>query len=421
MKRLATLSVLLLALALLCPALTTAQTGATVVPDHVALSWTDNPATSMAVTWRTDTTVTTGVVEYAMGAKLTATAKHVNATCSSFSTDLGESRIFRANMIQLAPNTSYTYRVGDGQHWSATHTFTTASAKTNKVKFIVFGDSQSIPPYTTWQTTLHNAYKANPDAKFFVNVGDLVDIGQNGPHWNAWFDAVAGVIDTLPAMPVIGNHETAPGKGDRKPAYWLAQFSVPQNGPDKLKGQAYSYNYGPVHIAVLDSQGSEEKAYGDILTPQAAWLDADLAAAKSTWKIAFFHKAPYEVHVTRKSKDVKDAFCPVLEKQHADLVFNGHDHGVARTYPMKDSQIQQKPSQGTVYCLCGRSGTKFYKDIEKKSWDAFFYNPLDEPNYQVVEVDGKKLTVTAYKQDGTFITSFTIDKAKDTDSDCAAM
>lgn len=419
MKRLATLSVLLLILVLICPALTTAQTGATTVPDHVALSWVDNPATSMAVTWRTDTTVSTGIVEYAKGTKLTAAAKHVNATCSAFSTNLGQCNIFRADMTKLSPKTSYSYRVGDGRNWSTVHTFMTADPKTTKFKFIVFGDSQSIPPYTTWQTTLHNAYKANPDAKFFVNVGDLVDVGQNDGHWNAWFDAAAGVIDTIPEMPVIGNHETLPSKPDRKPAYWITQFSIPQNGPDKLKSQTYSYNYGPVHIAVLDSQGSEEKAYGDILTPQAAWLDADLAAAKSTWKIVFFHKAPYEVHVSRKSDDVKSAFCPTLDKQHADIVFNGHDHGVARTYPMKDGQIKQKPSEGTVYCICGRSGTKCYKDLEKKPWDTFFYNPLDEPNYQVIEINGRKLTVTAYKQDGTPITSFSLDKAKDTDSDCA--
>lgn len=30
------------------------------------------------------------------------------------------------------------------------------------------------------------------------------------------------------------------------------------NGPDGLKGQVYSYDYGDVHFVVLDSQEDEE-------------------------------------------------------------------------------------------------------------------------------------------------------------------
>lgn len=419
LKRTTALITLLFALAFICPSATLADgAGATTTPDHVVLSWTGNPATTMTITWRTDPSVAAGVVEYAKGAKLAGSPKTANATVSDFSTDLGDTHIFRATLTGLGPNTRYSYRVGDGRHWSPTHTFTTANPGSDTAKFIVFGDSQSVPPYSTWQKTIHSAYKANPDAKFVVNVGDLSDVGQSAAHWNAWFDAAAGVIDAVPEMPVIGNHETTGRKGERKPEYWLAQFSVPANGPSAIKGQAYSYDYGPVHVAVLDSQGSEEKQYGDIFGPQKRWLDADLKASKATWKIVFFHKAPYELHTTRKSPDVKSAFCPILESNHVDLVFNGHDHGIARTYPIKNGECKRKPSEGTIYCIAGRSGTKCYTDLEKKPWDAFFCNPTDQPNYLVVDVVGKKLTIRTVKQDGTLVSTCTIDKAKDTDSDC---
>lgn len=421
LKRITALAALLVVFALTCPALALAQTAgtsATTTPDHVALSWTGDPATTMTITWRTDTTVTTGIVEYAKGSKLTGPTHRANATCSNFSTDLGETRLFATTLADLSPHASYCYRVGDGDHWSTTHAFTTADPKSSAVQFLVFGDSQSVTPYSTWRTTVHNAYDANRDAKFMVNVGDLVDVGQSGAHWNAWFAAAAGVIDTIPEMPVVGNHETTPAKGDRRPDYWLAQFTLPQNGPAGLKGQAYSYDYGPVHIVVLDSQGAEQKQYGDILAPQTKWLDSDLAASKATWKIVFFHKAPYELHVTRKSKDVKAAFCPIIESNHADVVFNGHDHGVGRTFPINNGEIKGKPSEGTVYYVVGRSGTKCYKDLEKKTWDAFLYNPTDQPNYLVVNIVGRKLTIRAVKQDGTPIGNFSIDKSKDIDSDC---
>lgn len=72
-----------------------------------------------------------------------------------------------------------------------------------------------------------------------------------------------------------------------------------------------------------------------------------------------------------------------------------------------------KPSQGTVYIVDGRSGLKSYKEIEKKPWDAFFYNPLDQPNYLVVEATDTKLTIRTMKQDGTLIDTHSMDKKAD--------
>ena len=118
---------------------------------------------------------------------------------------------------------------------------------------------------------------------------------RQGAHWNAWFAAAKGVIDSIPIMPVSGNHESYGSKEITKPLYCLEQFTLPQNGPEGLKGQAYSYDYGPVHFVVLDSQQTEQKQGGDILTIQQAWLEADLAASKATWKIVFFHKPPYTI------------------------------------------------------------------------------------------------------------------------------
>lgn len=420
MKRTATL--LALILALICPALALAQTGATAAPDHVHLNWTADSATGVSITWRTNTATKVGVVEYTKGPTL-AGATRKAATSRILATDLGDARIHSATLTGLSPDTQYSYRVGNGDlKWSTTYTFTTAPAAADKVKFLVFGDSQSVAtgdaPYGVWSKTLNNACKANPDARFAINVGDLVDVGQSCAHWNAWFNAGKGVIDTIPLMPVIGNHETGGSKETRRPAYYLAQFTLPPNGPEGLKGHAYSFDYGPVHIVVLDSQRAEQKQYGDILEPQKRWLEADLKASKAPWKFVFFHKPPYELHATRKNTDVKEAFCPIIEANHVDMVFSAHDHGLNRTYPMNNDVIKRKPSEGTVYCIVGRSGTKAYSGLTKKHWNSYFAQCTDQPNYQVMDIDGKKLTMRIVKQDGTPIDTFTIDKAADTNSDC---
>ncbi|MEN6356461.1 MAG: metallophosphoesterase family protein [Armatimonadota bacterium] len=424
MKHKFVLAILILLYVIASPTACLAAGSASASPDHVTLTWADNPATTMTVTWRTDNTTATGSVEYQKyqkSAAFTANAKYATSHSADFTTDLQATHLFTATLKGLEPNTKYLYRVGNQGHWSANHSFTTANPSSKSFKFLVFGDSQSVAdgnfPYGVWSKTLHNAYSANPDARFFVNMGDLVDTGQSGAHWNAWFSAAAGVIDTIPIMPVVGNHETRGSLDTRRPAYWKAQFYLPQNGPSDLKDQAYSYDYGPVHFVVLDSQQSEEKQYGDILTPQKKWLAADLAASKSPWKIVFLHKSAYSLMVGRENKDIRNAFCPVYDRYHVDVVFNGHDHSVGRTFPIKNEAYMSKPSQGTIYYSAGRSGTKYYNQVCKRDWSKFFYNPTDQPDYLVVEVAGAKLTITALKTDGAIIDEFFIDKKKDINSD----
>jgi acid phosphatase type 7 len=391
----------------------TAVNGATPTPDHIVLNWTGDPATTMTITWRTDSTIASCYVEYDTGAILSKKARQVKAVVHNFKTDLGESKIFSATLANLSPDHKYTYRIGYNSDQTKTFSFTTAKKKAKAFKILIFGDSQSPvsgdAPYGVWRETVHKAYQANPDAKFMVNVGDLVDFGQLGAHWNAWFAAAKGVIDSIPIMPVSGNHESYGSKETAKPQYYLGQFSLPQNGPEGLKGQAYSYDYGPIHFVVLDSQQLEEKQYGDILTSQQTWLEADLAASKAPWKIAFFHRSPYGVKTNRDEAEIRKAFCPILEKHHVNLVFNAHDHGVARTPPMKDGVAMKTAAAGTIYYVVGQSGGKTYTDNVKKDYHSFFYNPLDQPNYLVLEATKEKITVKAIKQDGTLIDTISID------------
>ncbi|AKX93927.1 fibronectin type III domain-containing protein [Neomoorella thermoacetica] len=400
--------------------------GASAQPDHITLTWTQDPLTTQTITWRTNITIARGLVQYAKAAdkaSFPGKAATVEATVQKFTSDLGDMNIHTATLTGLEPGTEYIYRVGDGTNWSDIHTFTTEASNTHSFKFLIFGDSQSgdplNPEYKPWHDTIQNAFKTNTDAKFFVNVGDLVEQGQNYVHWNKWFEAAKGVIDTIPAMATQGNHETynPPDGHSTKPIFWTTQFKLPQNGPEGLKGQAYSFDYGNAHIVMLDSQEEEEKGVaGDILAAQKAWLEKDLQNTNKPWKLVFFHKTPYYNKATRTNEDIKAAFQPLFDKYHVDVVFNGHDHAVARTYPIAGDKFVSSPAKGTIYYLTGRSGNKYYPDLSAKVWDAFFYDPQDQPNYIVAELNGDKLTLRAMKQDGTPIDTYTIDKASGLDT-----
>ncbi|HOF88733.1 MAG TPA: fibronectin type III domain-containing protein [Armatimonadota bacterium] len=170
-----------------------AAAGAPGAPDHVVLTWTADPATTITITWRAPAEAAAGVVCYQEGETLTATPQQALATATDLATDAGVWRLYSATLTGLAPKTRYAYRVGDGRQWSPVRAFTTADPEAESLTFLVFGDSQSIAPYAQWRKTVQRAFAAHPDARFMVNVGDLVDTGKSAGHWHAWFAAAEGV------------------------------------------------------------------------------------------------------------------------------------------------------------------------------------------------------------------------------------
>lgn len=392
-----------------------ANLNATSTPDHIALSWTGDAKTTQTITWRSISNNTKSSLQYRTVGSNTWTTidnispKKLTASTGASNITTGSENIYTTTITGLAPGTKYEYQIlgTDAQgktNTSKINTFSTEKANNASAKFIVFGDSQSgiadTPEYTPWHNTITEAYNTNKDANFVINMGDLVEIGENYQHWNNWFSATQGVIDNIPEMPVQGNHETYQDNNydTSSPKSFVSQFNVPQNGPYGHIGQTYSYNYGNVHFVVLDSQEDEEATDDDsFLQQQANWLDKDLANNKQRWTVVMFHKTPYYNKKTRNNPAVKDILTPVIEKHHVDIVFNGHDHGVSRSYAINGNNYYTDYSKGTVYYVTGRSGNKYYTDLNNKVWDASFIDCQDSPSYEVVSVANGKLTIDAYK------------------------
>jgi hypothetical protein len=395
-------------------------------PDHVTLSWTSDPHSTMTITWRTSVGAAAGearLVEAGLGDPASPSARSVAADASEMATERDTMLVHSATLTGLKPGTKYAYRVGAKADWSQTATFATEPSAPKAFKFLIFGDTQSGDgkslEYGPWKADANAAWRANPDAAFMVVLGDLVEVGQSMDHWNRWFDAAKGVIDHLPLMSVLGNHETY-GKsvvgGEGYPTYYLSQFRLPENGPANMKRQAYAFDYGNAHLDVLDSQFEEEsQMIGGMPYIEADWLDRDLSTTTQAWKLAFFHKSYYPCAANRPNADVRTALAPAIDKHHVDLVFNGHDHCYARSYPIKGGFYAASPAKGTVYTIAGHGGAKSYPNLRRMPWDAAFDGATDQPDYLVVEVAGDKLTVKAFKQDGSLVDRYTIDKATDKD------
>lgn len=377
--------------------------------DHITLTWEGDPQTTQTITWRTEVSETEGAIQFAETQMYQRKAALIAAEVEPLFTNTGSMNIYSATLTGLKPGTGYSYQVRTGNGWSEVHSFFTAPLKAAKFKFLVFGDSQSVN-YQTWGATLHQAYQANPEAAFFVNMGDLVDMGQDYAHWDRWFEEAQGVIDHIPVIPVTGNHETyTPERKFSRPVFFTAQFKVPLNGPDHLKRQVYSFDYGEAHFVVLDSQAGEQAQFlPTMLEEEREWLEQDLQSTDRKWKVVFCHR-PFYPNKANEGNRIKNAFVPVFDRYHVDAVFTAHEHAYARTYPLYNDRQAEGPA-GTVYVATGRSGTKTYQDTERNQWNTFFYNPLDEPNYLVIEVEGDLLRVKVYKQNGEVIDDWFVEK-----------
>ena len=384
------------------------------VPDHVTLTWTGDPRTTQTITWRTDVSVGTGQLrlEEALGnAASILPGVRLTAETTSLETEFGEMNLHSATVTGLKPGTRYRYQVGAGEAWSEVRQFTTAPRSASTFSFLIFGDSQS-RDYGVWRTTLQQAVLANPGVAFFVSMGDLVDVGQDYEEWEAWFEASAEALEVLPIMPLTGNHECyTPERIFSQPRYFTAQFALPDNGPAGLKRQVYSFDYGDIHFVMLDSQAGEQREFmPDLLERQRQWLARDLAVTDKKWKVAFIHRPLYGNKPNGVNENLRRAFAPVFDEYKVDLVFTAHDHVIARTLPIADDAAVAPPEFGTVYAATGRSGTKTYDNVAAKDWNVFFYNPVEEPNYLLVKVNGNTLQVQAITASGAVVDEWSVEK-----------
>ncbi len=180
---------------------------ATPLPDRVVLTWSGDPATTQAVTWRTATSVERSLAQLALAAdnsKLKATDHP--ARTADFTSDLGEAHLHSVEFTGLTPDTLYAYRVGDGANWSEWFHFRTAKREAAPFTFVYFGDAQN-DVKTHWSRVFREAFRDAPRAAFTLHAGDLINRANRDAEWGEWFGAPAWVNATIPVFPSPGNHE----------------------------------------------------------------------------------------------------------------------------------------------------------------------------------------------------------------------
>jgi len=183
-------------------------------PDRIALTWSEDPATSLSVTWRTDLSVDAAVAQVALAkAEPSFYTEAETVEASTELLDLSEiedehvtAHYHSATFSGLQPDTLYAYRVGDGERWSEWFHARTAADTPEPMSFIYFGDAQN-NLRSHWSRAIRAAYQHAPDVRFMVHAGDLVNGAHRNVEWGEWHQAGGFLQAMLPSVPVPGNHE----------------------------------------------------------------------------------------------------------------------------------------------------------------------------------------------------------------------
>lgn len=396
----------------------TPDRGATPEPGNIMVSFCGNPESEMAISWRTSISAGDGYVDfYEKGTQ----PQRKEAICRVVESDIDISKVNTVKLTGLKSGTTYYYTCGDNKNRSSEFSFTTQEKDCNKFKFLVISDQQvgfpwEKPDYSSVKEMLEIALSKNPDIRFILTAGDNCDDGQNELQWNGMFTAFDGIIESIPYMMTTGNHDNRgykeylpyPPKGKfylDHADYFDDRFmhAYPLNGPKGFETENYSFDYGNAHFCIMGV--NEPEKVGD-------WAVEDISSSKKTWKLGAYH---FPIYPAIPEGQNDDGY-PWLRKgiEALDLVFEGHEHSFARTYPIRGDAMYEKPSQGTVHYQCGNCSGSNHAN-ERKIWHTAFYAQEEGSGvYAVVEVNGEKLTVGTYLADGRTADVFTIDKAADT-------
>lgn len=220
-------------------------------------------------------------------------------------------------ITNLIPGKKYYYQVIEN---SVTHSGSFISAPLNdaaSVKFLIYGDTRTNPEMQD-NVTARMSYEINADTSFqtiLLHCGDWTS-NDNESSWddeffNRNYSNNLEIQSKLAIQGTRGNHE---GNAVQYNKYWLYPYAP--------AGNYYSFDYGPVHISVVDQ-------YTDysIGSAQLNWLENDLASSNKIWKFILLHEPGYTDESRHSNNtDVQNRIQPLCLQYGVKAVFAGHNH-----------------------------------------------------------------------------------------------
>ena len=341
-------------------------------------------------------------------------------------------------------------------------------------RIVVLGDCASA---TSEQKAIaFQVYQARPD--YAVVTGDIVyTYGRVSEYLDHFFPIYnagqasettgAPLLRSIPFYAAPGNHDLVMGDLDLYPdalAYFY-YWSQPLNGPLEGLGErgvpilrgaqakqeafrlaagpayprmaSFSFDKGPIHWTVLDSN-----RYVDWTDPERLdWLRQDLngpAAQRAAWRFVVFHHPPFQSSHAHAEDQWMRRLAPLFEAAGVAVVFNGHVHNYQRSCPMEfvpdtSEALQNLETvagqwtldrgfdgvsnihpRGVIYMVTGGGGARLYNPEQHdhpESWQAFTTRFVSNSHsFTVVDATDQLLTFRQLTEHGVEVDSFQIGK-----------
>jgi predicted phosphodiesterase len=211
----------------------------------------------------------------------------------------------------------------------------TLPARDGSIKFLIIGDSGTGSSDQIALGKLMEAYRATFPFTFALMLGDNLYGSERPQDYARKFEQpYKALLDgKVEFHAALGNHD------DPNQRFYKA-FN--------LGGERYrTFKKGNVRFFVLDSN------YMDV--DQINWLEKELAASGSDWKIPYFHHPIYTSATRGPNVELRGVLEPMFLKHGVEIVLTGHEHVYERL----------KPQKGIHYIVAGGSAKLRSGDLRK--------------------------------------------------------
>ena len=297
----------------------------------------------------------------------------------------GTNHLYAYTIQGLTPGARYDYQVVAGTQCARASFIAPPPASATGVKFFAYGDTRT-------NGSVHNGlagqivslFDADPAFQTLtLNVGDWVSSDSESAWTGEWFSPSyanlrrqdASIADTG----VRGNHEGSA-------VYFKRYF--PQ--PYRPGGLYRSFDYGPMHVAMLDQYTAYKAG-----STQYDWLKNDLAASTKTWKLVVLHEPGWSAGGGHgNNTTVQNDLQPLFKQYGVAVVFGGHNHYYARAIV-----------DGIQHLTVGGGGAPLYTPAS-----GYPNIVVTNKSYSFGEfvISGNTLTAKIVNNSGAVIDSFTI-------------
>jgi acid phosphatase type 7 len=275
--------------------------------------------------------------------------------------------------------------------WKGWYRFRTDKDNNEAFSFICCGDAHN-NNLEHWSRTVRASYEHFSDENFMLHTGDLALSNRGDYTWVDWFAAGGWVHATLPSVPAPGNSDhfrLQAEQIDQRMTFpqWQANFSLPQNGPEKLSDYICYIGYRTTRfisfysnfMSIRDNRellvDPDTQMTFDIMEVQTLWHKEVLENNSQQWTVVYYHQPMFTACEVRHNYEFHNQWRELFKEYKAGS--------------------KSRPLDRTNEALN-------WADIAGENMQL----------YQNIRIDGETLTYTAWLATGKLFDKFRITKAE---------